>query len=123
MNRNIILLMLLIPLFGFTQSDLNLKTHPDLEVGKNLISKTLNPSESHTTTSLINDLNHLKSEKHIDFSRSYTLTKNSRSASNGRVLKIDEVQKMDNMFLQFMPSRDYNRAFGKEINLNNPSEP
>lgn len=121
MKANIILLILLMPFFAFTQSDLNMKKTSEIELEKNLIAEPLNNLERHINTTLINDSNHHKSDKDINLQNSYALSLNIERTTNDRLLNIIEVQNMTEMFQKFRTSIDSKRQFGKEIDLNNSS--
>jgi len=122
MKRNIVLLILLMPFIAFTQSDLYTIKSSEKELVKSPISEIKNNLERSINTALINDIDPYKSEISTELNKSLDLVLNIDRLFNDRLMNINDVEKMSDMFVKFKSSRDFKSQFGKEINLNNSSE-
>ena len=120
MKRNIVLLILLMPFFAFSQSDLNTKKSSEKEIEKILVSELNNDLERSINTALINDIR--KSEFKTELNKSADLVLNINRLSKDKLMHIIDVEQMSDMFKKFKSSRNSERQFGKSIDLKNSSE-
>ncbi|RYH72098.1 hypothetical protein EVU94_13595 [Flavobacteriaceae bacterium 144Ye] len=107
MKINIIIILLLIPFFGFSQNDLN-----DKKMTESKIEKQIN-------TTLINDLDHDRLTKYSNSGKSHVSLLNTRKAASDRLLNIKDVQKMREMLFQFKLSKNFRAHFGRNVDLLN----
>tara|TARA_Y100000815_G_C13033883_1_gene384176 strand:- start:179 stop:568 length:390 start_codon:yes stop_codon:yes gene_type:complete len=121
MKNTILIILSLIPILAFGQSDFynlnsgdrNLIT--DTEFQKNPILKTLSDRERKIETTLINDIKKDKSEIDFDLDKSYSFFLGKRIMYKS---KLDEKKTNENLF-ELEPLKELNWKPTKRINSNN----